>query len=85
MHRTGDFIHLPNEFSATNWDPSTRTFLKIIENDLTNDDWAGIFNALHRLSDSRTKATHIKAGAPAEEPEHEALLPVDPPSSPMLT
>ena len=84
MHQTGDFIALPTEFSATNWVPSTRTFLNIIEEDLTNGNWAEIFKALHRLGDSRTKAARIKAGAPAEEPEHEALLPVNPPSSPML-
>jgi hypothetical protein len=85
MHRTGDFIPLPNEFSAINWDQSTRKFLNIIKRDLTNGDWDGIFKALHRSSEFQTKATRIKAGAPVEEPEHEALLPVDPPSSPMHT
>ena len=85
MHRTGDFIPLPNEFSTINWDQSTCTFLNIIKRDRTNGDWDGIFKALHRLSEIRTKTAHINTGAPAEEPEHEALLPVDPPSSPMLT
>ena len=82
MHRTGDFVVLPNEFSATNWDPSTRTFLDIIENDLTSGDWAEIFKALHRLGDSRTKVARVRAGAPPEESTREALLPSDPPSSP---
>ena len=53
MHRTGDFIHLANDFSTTNWDPSTRVFLDIIENDLIDDDWVGIFNSLSKLNESR--------------------------------
>ena len=84
MHRTGDFLQLPNEFSTTNWDPSTRTFLAIIENDLTDDDWTGIFKSLHKLSKSQTRAARLDVGAPAEEPMREALLPVDPPTPPPL-
>jgi len=82
MHRTGDFVQLPNEFSATNWDPSTRTFLDIIKNDLTNDDWTGIFESLYKLSKSQSRAARLGVGAPAEEPAREALLPVDPPTPP---
>ena len=84
MCQTGDYIELPNEFSATNWNKSTRTFCDIIENDLTEGNWGEIFKALHRLSDSRGKAARVKVGAPAEEPVREALLPADPPSSPGL-
>lgn len=84
MHRTGDFTALPNEFSTTNWYRSTRTFMDIIEQDLTDSDWVGIFKALHKLSDSRVKTARIKVGGPAEEPVREALLPDDPPSSPIL-
>jgi len=84
MHRTGDFLQLPNEFSTTNWDPSTPTFLVIIENDLTNNDWAGIFKSLHGLGKSQAQAACLNVGAPAEEPSHEALLPVDPPTPPPL-
>jgi hypothetical protein len=84
MHRTGDFIQLPNEFSTTNWEPSTCTFLDTIENDLTDDDWVGIFDALHKLGKSQARAARLAAGAPAEEPIREALLPVDPPTPPPL-
>ena len=84
MHRTGDFIQLPNEFSTTNWEPSTRAFLDIIENDLTDDDWVGIFKALHNLSKSQARATRLDVGTPAEEPAREALLPADPPTPPPL-
>ena len=84
MHRTGDFVQLPNEFSTTNWDPSTRAFLDIIENDLTDADWIGIFKSLHKLGKSQARAARLDVGAPAEEPEREALLPVDPPTPPPL-
>ena len=84
MHRTGDFIALPNEFSATNWDKSTRTFMDMIEQDLTDSDWEGIFKALHNLNNSRVKMARVSVGAPAEEPVREALLPDDPPSPPMI-
>ena len=84
MHRTGDFVQLSNEFSMTNWDPSTRVFLDIIENDLTDADWVGIFESLHKLGDSRAQAARLNAGAPAKEPVREALLPADPPSPPPL-
>ena len=80
MHRTGDFTALPNDFSATNWDKSTRAFLDIIEKDLTEADWHEIFKALHQLNESRSKAACVKVGAPAEEPVREPLLPPDPPS-----
>ena len=84
MHRTGDFIHLVNDFSTTNWDPSTRVFLDIIENDLIDDDWVGIFNSLSKLNESRARASRVNVGAPAEEPVREALLPADPPTPPSL-
>ena len=84
MHRSGDFTTLPNDFSATNWDKSTRTFLDIIEKDLTDADWHQIFKALHRLSESRAKAAHLKVGTPAEDPVREPLLPPNPPSPPRL-
>ena len=54
MHQTGNFVQFSNEFSAMNWDPSTRVFLDIIENDLADDDWVGIFESLYRLSKSQT-------------------------------
>lgn len=84
MHRTGDFVSLPNGFSATNWDRSTQLFLEIIEKDLTNNDWDEIFKSLDKLSKSRVKAARVRVGAPAEEPVREALLPADPPTPPAL-
>jgi len=84
MNRTGDFVQLPNEFSTTNWDPSTRAFLDIIENDLTDNDWVEIYKALDTLRKSQSRAARISLGAPAEEPAREALLPVDPPTPPPL-
>jgi len=82
MHRTGDFVHSSSEFSTTNWDLSTRVFLKIIETDLTDNDWVGIFGSLYTLSNSWARATRLSVGAPAEEPAREALLPADPPTLP---
>ena len=84
MHQTGDFILLSNEFSTTNWDPSTQAFLDIIENDLTDDDWAGVFESLHKLSESRVQSARLTIGAPTKEPVREALLPADPPTPPPL-
>jgi len=84
MYRTGNFVQLPNEFSTTNWDASTRTFLAMIEKDLTDDDWAEIFKSLRNLGKSRSRAARLEVGAPAEEPSREALLPADPPTPPPL-
>ena len=84
MHQTGDFILLLNEFSTTNWDPSTWAFLDIIENDLTDDYWVEIFELLHKLSESQVQSTCLTIGAPTEEPMCKALLPADPPTPPPL-
>jgi hypothetical protein len=84
MHRTGDFVHLPNEFSATNWARSTQLFLNIIENDLTDNDWKEIFGSLYELNKSKVRAARIRLSIPVEEPVREALLPADPPSSPPM-
>ena len=67
-----------------NWDPSTQTFLDIVENDLTDDDWVGIFKSLHKLGESRVRVACLNTGAPTEEPVREALLPADPPTPPSL-
>ena len=80
LHRSGDYISSANEFSATNWLQSTNTFLDKIQKDLTDDNWAAIFKALHWLQDSREHAAQVEAGAEPEE--HELLLPTDPPTPP---
>ena len=77
MHGTGDFVQLPNEFSATNWSRSTKAFLDIIENDLTHNDWKEIFRSLHQSSKSQVRAACVGFSLPAEETVHEVLLPVD--------
>ena len=59
-------------------------FLDIIKRDLTDSDWSEIFNSLHKLSKSQVRTARVKSGAPAEEPPHETLLPVDPPTPPAL-
>ena len=84
MHRTGDFVHLPNEFSAANWARSTQAFCNIIEDDLTDNDWKEIFGSLHQLSKSQVRAARVRFSLPAEETVREALLPVDPPTPPAL-
>ena len=84
MHCTGDFVHLPNEFSATKWAQSTQSFLDIIENDLTDNDWKEIFGSLHKLSKSQVRAARVRFSLPAEETTREVLLPVDPPTPPTI-
>jgi len=51
-----------------------------IKNDLTDDNWRAIFDALHRLQESRAHEAQVEAGAVLEE--HEPLLPADPPTPP---
>ena len=68
-----------------NWDPSTQAFLDIIENNLTDDDWVGIFKSLSKLSESQAQAACLNVGIPAEvKPTRKALLPADPPTPPPL-
>ena len=80
LHRTGDYVRIGNDFSASNWLRSTNTFVHKIKT-LTSENWTGIFDALHRLRDADTQTARIKVGAVVQE-EHEPLLPDDPPSSP---
>lgn len=82
MHQTGDFVQLPNDFSMTNWNQSTRAFLNIIENDLTDNDWNEIFESLYKFSKSQARSARAKVGAPTDEPVHEPLLPADPRTPP---
>ena len=55
-------------------------YIKKIKNNLTNDSWMVIFDALHWLQDSCMHKAQIEAGATLEE--HEPLLPTDPPTLP---
>ena len=53
-----------------------------IKNDLTDDNWSAIFNALYRLQESHIKEAQVKAGVVLEE--HEPLLPADPLTPPPI-
>jgi hypothetical protein len=53
-----------------------------IKNDLTDDNWRGIFAALRQLQESRAHEAEIEAGIVLEE--REPLLPVDPPTPPSV-
>ena len=55
-------------------------YIKKIKNDLIDDNWTAIFDALHQLQDSCMHEAQIEAGATSEK--HEPLLPTDPPTPP---
>jgi len=80
LHRSGDYITGTNDFSATNWLRATNMYIDKITNDLTDDNWKAIFNALHWLQESRAHETKVEAGIVLEE--REPLLPADPPTPP---
>ena len=58
-------------------------YIDKIKNDLTDDNWKAIFDALHRLQESRTHEAQIEAGVTPEE--REPLLPADPPTPPLTS
>jgi len=80
LHHSGDYISGTNEFSATNWLQVTNTYIDKIKNNLNDDNWKAIFNALHRLQESRTYGAEVEAGVVFEE--REPLLPANPPTPP---
>ena len=69
-----------NEFSTTNWLQATNRYIDKIKNDLNDDNWRAIFDALRRLQESRTHEAQVDAGVVFEE--REPLLPADPPTPP---
>ena len=71
-----------NEFSATNWLRATTMYADKIKNDLTDDNWSTIFNALYWLQESRIQEAQVEAGVVLEE--HEPLLPADPLTPPPI-
>lgn len=83
MHVTGDYIANGSDFSSSKWLPTTKLYLNKIK-DLSSDNWAAIFQALHSLRESDIQADQIQAGAPLSPERHEALLPADPPTPPAL-
>ena len=83
LHRSGDYKSSTNEFSATNWLRATNMYIDKIKNNLTDDNWKAIFDALHWLQESHTHEAQIEAGVAPEE--HELLLPADPPTPPLTS
>jgi len=55
-------------------------YTKQIQNDLTNDNWRAIFDALHQLQESHAHKAQVEAGVVPED--REPLLPADPPTPP---
>lgn len=51
-------------------------YIEKITQDLTDDNWTAIFNALHQLQESRAREAKVDAGIVLEE--REPLLPADP-------
>ena len=84
MHLTGDYICDGGEFSSSKWLGTTNLYVNKITKDLKSDNWTAIFQALHRLKDSDMLNEQIQIGAPLIPEQHEALLPDDPPTPPLL-
>ena len=82
MHLTGDYISNAADFSSSKWLSATELYIDMIKNDLTSEDWTGIFQALCCLEESDEQDSRIQTGAPVVPTQREALLPADPPSSP---
>jgi hypothetical protein len=80
MHRSGDYSSNTNEFSSTNWLRATTMYADKIQNDLDDDNWKAIFDALNRLQESCNQEAQVEAGIVLED--REALLPADPPTPP---
>ena len=55
-------------------------YIDKINNDLTDDNWKAIFDALDRLQETRAHEARVEAGVVLEE--REPLLPADPPTPP---
>ena len=76
LHRSGDYVPSTNEFSSTKWIRTTNMYIDKIKNDLTDDNWKAIFDALYRLQESRAHEALVEVGIVPEE--REPLLPADP-------
>jgi len=82
MHLTGDYISNGSDFSTSNWLTTTDMYVDKIKNDLTDDNWTGIFRALRHLNESDARDSRRQTGAPLFPTPREALLPDDPPTPP---
>jgi len=79
LHSSGDYVSDTSDFSSTNWLRATGMYVDKIKNDLTDDNWRAIFNALRQLQESHVREAKVQAGVVLER---EPLLPADPPTSP---
>ena len=84
MHLTGDYISNGSDFSSSKWLKMTELYLDMIENDLTDDNWTAIFQALHRLQESNEQDGRVQVGASLTPKQRVSLLPADPPTPPSL-
>ena len=84
MHVTGDYVSSSIDFSLK-WAETTSFYLDKIQNDLTSDNWTAIFQALHHAQESRIQGERIQTGAPVVPQPHQALLPANPPTPPLLS
>lgn len=82
MHLTGDYISNSSKFSSARWHTATDLYVDKIENDLSDDNWTAIFQALHDLQESRAREKQIQVGGPLVPKQRDALLPADPPTPP---
>ena len=82
MHISGDYVSHDGDFSSSKWLITTDLYIDKIQNDLTDDNWTQIFQALHCLQDSCAQANKVQLGAPLVPTQCEALLPADPPTPP---
>ena len=57
-------------------------YINKINNDLTDDNWKAIFNALGQLQETHAHEARVEAGVVLEE--REPLLPADPPTPPHI-
>lgn len=73
-----------SDFCTSKWLRTTNFYLDKILNDLDSDNWTSIFQALHRLQESRARDEQVKVGAPSTPKQREALLPADPPTPPTV-
>ena len=80
LHHSGDYVSNTNEFSSTNWLKVTNMYVDKIKNDITEDNWEAIFNALDRLEETCACEAQVNAGVVPEV--REPLLPADPPTPP---
>ena len=82
MHVTGDFISSAQQFGADFWGPSTVQYMDYIINDLSEQHWNSIFDALSSFSTQKENEEAVRNSVSEESHERVPLPPSDPPSPP---